>query len=513
MLHANAVGAFDAALDRVHGEAALADLRDALRHARAHLDEPMRVALIGRICAGKSTFLNALLGATVAPTGAEELTFNVNVLRYAPEPGLLVHFKDGRTPEPRPLDEFAALVSRSEDGFLRSIRHVELLRPIDVLRTLEFIDTPGLQSFFGEDSANTMRSLGITSDDIEQATRRESSLADALLCLMPRSLASGDRSVVEQFQGPLLGNATPINTIGVLTKVDAYWDASDPDRDPLVEGARVAAGIHASRGADRVFYAVLPACGLLGIGARTIDDADVEALVTLSALRREALLDLLAFAPDFVADDHPVAVMPARRASLLDRLGQYGIWLATTLVHDCVDVVALREELFARSGVKAVRELVVSHFGHRALLIKAERGLRLSRAETLKARGNPAASDVGGMLEALECGEPAFGELALLKRYYQDAPALALRDGEERELLQVTAEFGTTLTARLGLPADAPPLAMVELAEARLRSWRRREHAFGADPRATATARVMAGAYERLVHHAREARRHLELLI
>ena len=303
MLHANAVAAFDSALARVNGEPALDGLRDVLRHARVHLDEPMRVALIGRICAGKSTLLNALLGAPVAPTGAEELTFNVNVLRYAPEPGLLLHFKDGRTPEPRPPEEFAALVSRGEGEFLRSIRHVELLRPIDVLRTIEFIDTPGLSSFFGEDSANTMRSLGVSTDDIEQATRRESSLADALLCLMPRSLASSDQSVVEQFQGPLLGNATPINTIGVLTKVDAYWDASEPDRDPLIEGTRVAASIHASRGADRVFYAVLPACGLLGIGAHTVDEDDVEALRALSALPREQLLELLAFAQDFVAAD------------------------------------------------------------------------------------------------------------------------------------------------------------------------------------------------------------------
>jgi predicted GTPase len=38
----------------------------------------MRVALVGRACAGKSLLANALLGGDYVPVGVEELTFNVN---------------------------------------------------------------------------------------------------------------------------------------------------------------------------------------------------------------------------------------------------------------------------------------------------------------------------------------------------------------------------------------------------------------------------------------------------
>lgn len=85
--------AFDEALIALSG-APLQQLTELLATARTALAGPMRVAVIGRVKAGKSTLMNALLGAEVAPTGPEELTYNVNTFVHAPVPGLLVHFRD-----------------------------------------------------------------------------------------------------------------------------------------------------------------------------------------------------------------------------------------------------------------------------------------------------------------------------------------------------------------------------------------------------------------------------------
>ena len=85
--------AFDEALKALNGASAR-QLADSLATAQADLTAPMRVAVIGRVKAGKSTLMNALLGAEVAPTGPVELTYNVNTFVHAPERALTVHFRD-----------------------------------------------------------------------------------------------------------------------------------------------------------------------------------------------------------------------------------------------------------------------------------------------------------------------------------------------------------------------------------------------------------------------------------
>jgi hypothetical protein len=516
-LHADAVSAFDAALERAGTHSELERLRALLTEARAHLDEPMRVAIVGHIKAGKSTMLNALLGEELAPTGTEELTFNVNWLRYGREPGMRVHFKDGRDPEERTLTELEDLTGRREEAreLLASIRYVELRHPNEILRTFDLIDTPGLKSFFSEDSQNTLSFLGLTEEDVEAATREESSQADALVCLFTRGLAGADQSVVADFQGPLLGEATPVSALGVLTKVDAYW----PDHDPLEEGRKVARGIEAEPEADRVFYAVLPVCGLVAFGSQTLTGDELDALDALARMEPDLLKKRLRYAERFATSDYEDVPVPAelRWRLVVQRLGQWGIWLAAELLRDGASEQQLRDELWRRSGVAELRDLVVSHFGRRSLLIKAQTGLRKGLAEARHARqgqnGDVAAAAyaVGGELEQLELGQPAFGEFALLRRYYQERETLGLRDGEGEELLAITGEHGTSIGPRLGLGERATASEMVRATEERLAYWQDRHDEFGADTKTMATARVMTSAYQRILYHAREARRQLEL--
>ena len=60
------------------------------------LDEPLRVAIAGKVKAGKSTLLNALVGEQIAPTDAGECTRVVTWYRDGATPRIVLHPRDGR---------------------------------------------------------------------------------------------------------------------------------------------------------------------------------------------------------------------------------------------------------------------------------------------------------------------------------------------------------------------------------------------------------------------------------
>lgn len=58
--------------------------------------EPMQIAVIGQFSSGKSTFLNALLGQDILPTGITPITSKVCKICYGEDYILEILYKDGR---------------------------------------------------------------------------------------------------------------------------------------------------------------------------------------------------------------------------------------------------------------------------------------------------------------------------------------------------------------------------------------------------------------------------------
>src|SRR5262249_27416895 len=117
-----------------------------LSRVRERLDEPLRVAVAGRIKAGKSTLLNALVGEQLAPTDAGEGTRIVTWYRDGHTYQVMAH---PRTGAPRQLhftrDEGAIEVDLAglspED-----VDQLVVTWPSQALRTATLIDTPGIGS-------------------------------------------------------------------------------------------------------------------------------------------------------------------------------------------------------------------------------------------------------------------------------------------------------------------------------------------------------------------------------
>jgi GTPase SAR1 family protein len=516
-LQQRAESVFQFALAETANRPALQRFHNILQQSSDRLNQPMRVAIVGLIKAGKSTLMNALLGEAVVATGTVEATFNVNWLKYSSELYLLVHFKDGREPEPKSFEELQALTLRPKENqdYLLSIKYIEVGYPNPILQTLSLIDTPGLGSYYKDDSDNTLEFLKLHGQDITEISETQASNADAVLYLFSQSIANADKSIIEAFSGPSLGQATPINAIGVLTKVDAYW--SDYD-NPMEAGEKVTKRLSENPQVKGLFYTISPVCGLLALGAQTITSVEFEILIELAKLPESLLESKLRVEERFNHRESAQIPIPAAKRQLVwKRLGQYGVWLACSLIRAGIDNrESLNKELLQRSGVADLRNLIISHFGNRAFIIKLSTGLRQIAVAHFQERILLTGTDlkiveeISGKFEALEAQEHYFQELRIIRSYYEKK--LDFDEDEAKQLLEVTGEFGTSYAEKLGLEKQAAVPLMIEIATKRMQNWYQvANDSIGVDRQTIYAAQVMARSYELILYHLNQAKQHLGL--
>ncbi len=141
-------------LARLDGQArALHDLEATTRLAELTIERtrPVRVAIVGEFNAGKSTFINAVMGADVAPTGVLPTTATLHHLRYAPDPLAKIFFfppTEGLSEaETRdrilPVTELRQTLKSLDSG---NVRRVEIHLPLSSLTQVEILDTPGFNA-------------------------------------------------------------------------------------------------------------------------------------------------------------------------------------------------------------------------------------------------------------------------------------------------------------------------------------------------------------------------------
>lgn len=187
------------------GEACAASLR----LLRQGLSAPLRVALLGEFSAGKSTFLNALVGETVSPMGVLPTTAAVHWLRSGPRAARVV--TDRGWVVESSIDEAPRVAARlRQEG--QQIEHVEVCLERGLLARLELLDTPGFNA--GEPAH-------------EAAVRRAFALADVALWLFDARQA-GRMSEREPLEA---ARDAGVSVFGVLNKVDGL---SEAERETLV---------------------------------------------------------------------------------------------------------------------------------------------------------------------------------------------------------------------------------------------------------------------------------------
>lgn len=120
-----------------------------------------RLAVIGQFSRGKSTLMNALLGAAYLPMGALPMTSVITTVRYGSRPRAMIRRHQAALPVEVPLAQVADYVAASSVRRAEMrVAAVEVEVPAEILRLgFEFIDTPGVGSSLAANTAVTRRFL------------------------------------------------------------------------------------------------------------------------------------------------------------------------------------------------------------------------------------------------------------------------------------------------------------------------------------------------------------------
>jgi len=136
---------------------------------------PLQLAVVGEYSAGKSTFLNALLGEQILPSGVLPTTGAPIYIRQGESASFTMKFYNGQHTQYN-IERLHDMSSRAESGGLHedfsAVELIELYHPSPLLREVFFVDTPGLNAPNEEDAQLTERILE-TSDAIIWLTSAE----------------------------------------------------------------------------------------------------------------------------------------------------------------------------------------------------------------------------------------------------------------------------------------------------------------------------------------------------
>lgn len=125
-------------------------LEDFLTSCRTFAQEKtLNIAVLGRFKAGKSSFLNHLLGRPLLPIGVIPVTSVVTEIQWGTRERAEILFADGRKDQ-APVDRIGDFISESQNPEnSKQVARVRVELPsMDRYRGIRFVDTPGLESVF-----------------------------------------------------------------------------------------------------------------------------------------------------------------------------------------------------------------------------------------------------------------------------------------------------------------------------------------------------------------------------
>ncbi|SME23360.1 Bacterial dynamin-like protein [Bacillus mobilis] len=139
-------------------------IKEQIMELREDIENELTIMIVGEFKAGKSTFINALLGEKVLSSDVTPETAMVTKLVYGKKRKVIAHYLNGDSEVYD--DAYFEQLTAERDGKFKAIRHqlshVELQMPFEILKTFTIIDTPGLNANNEFHTKATERFLGRT---------------------------------------------------------------------------------------------------------------------------------------------------------------------------------------------------------------------------------------------------------------------------------------------------------------------------------------------------------------
>jgi len=458
-----------------------------LRAELARIDAPLQVAIAGKVKAGKSTLLNAMVGEMVAATDAAECTKLVTWYQYAPAPRLTLYPNAG-PPRPLPASRRDGRLVIDLDGTpAGDVDRLVVDWPSRRLQATTLIDTPGIASMTAENSARSSAFL---------LPEGEPAAADAVVYLM-RHLHATDFEFLEAFSEYGAARASGLNAIAVLSRADEIGGGR---LDALLSARRVATRYRSDPRLLGLCQDVVAVAGLLAQAGRSLRQDEFQAFATMAGASRDDMDDMLLSAGRFLlAGPRQEALLPHEaRRSLLDRFGLFGVRLAITLVRQGSNSPdQLAAELVRRSGLDDLLGALATRFTERRDLLKARSALL---AVDLVLRREPArqARPLLAEVERILAGSHEFAEMRMLAAIRSSA--VTFPDPYRAEAERLLGANGTAPAQRLGLVDDTEAGMLGAVAREALERWRRLSEN-PVFPRASAdAARTVVRSCEGILH-------------
>ncbi|GAC1342946.1 MAG: hypothetical protein NVSMB27_02380 [Ktedonobacteraceae bacterium] len=340
------------------------------------INRPCLVAVVGQVKAGKSTFINALLGENLAKVGAIETTATINYFRYGrtnPDHPIRCYWRDGTVTDEKLqfLDELQEI----DDETLRraeKIDYLEYLPPEQII----LVDTPGTWSAVEQHQQRIAEFMALPhlnrqfqiQEHQNQQTQRIGSKADAVIYVFNEIVRNTDLQFLTEFQRAAQNQVRSLNVIGIIAKIDL---------DPELIRRREELAKNIAGGALRdKLNAVIPISASLQQALDGLLAKKRRRLQQMMAVLREippaTLIELLSSSEAYLEMDLPISSIE------WEQLQENMVWTAFTTIVNVIKELSFEEnaivdKLQEIAGFKKVREILEQHFVKRAKLLHCYR--------------------------------------------------------------------------------------------------------------------------------------------
>jgi len=359
-----------------------------------------------------------------------------------------------------------------EEALKTRVSYMEVTTSDEILKQINIIDTPGLDSTNKVDSENTKQFLKQVNPD-------------AVIFLFTKSLSEDSLNLIKEFQMSGIGNSysvTPLNSLGVLSKPDLNWSVLNRGDVINACSSAISRTLSSREDVKKSLFRILPVSALMGLSSACITEEDYFEFKSLSEIQDEKKIMRLFVNTDAFLRNAEIVKIPSLQAKRLqEKFGLYGIFVCMETLRSSPNISKeqLSTVLRAKSGFVEFLTLLKSHFGDRAAILKAQRGVLSlidacdrDRQEANEPNVIDLIDKIKRCITNIENEFHDIKEISLLMSIYEGKFKVA--DSFFDELKRVCGEQGYGIIDRLEASTDTPVSQLVSIAKEKYAYWERK---------------------------------------